>query len=398
MIPMLRITIGVVLCLTGMLAVDSRADAKTITAASCGHAHVQRALSRANDGDTVDVPRGRCAWEAFSLEKAIHLRGAGSDATHVRLEGPVTLGKSSFGSVELSGFAFALDRSASERMFVVEGPWSAEPPLIHDNVFDLTEGGRTQPTAGILRYETNGGVIYDNLFRGNWDDSGIQHKLREDEDSWSVVDTIGVRDEDGKRNLYVEDNIFEGMVNQATDFDDHSRIVFRYNVLRSSSFNTHGLATSPVGVRHFEIYNNAFGYPDNTVNQNWHIWLRGGTGVIYGNYFDDITGQMWGDNSELHLSVRAVDDGSPEGCCTQWPCKHQLGQNYDGEQQFLDTIRIWGNTGTLRPMINSGWSGVCGQDIDEYLLEGREYMFTTSAKHGYEPYPYPHPLRNVSRR
>jgi len=393
-----RFAFGVMLCFCSAFAPGSQAAAKTISAASCDHADVQRALSRANDHDTISVPAGRCVWQSFDVEKAVHLRGDGSDSTHVMLEGTVRLEKSSFGNVELSGFSFTLNRRKSRRMLVVDGRWDAEPPLIHDNVFDITDPSDLQRNAGIMLYEANGGVIYKNLFRGNWDDSGIQHKLIEDSESWSVPDTIGIRDKDGKHNLYVEDNIFEGMANQANDFDDHSRIVFRYNVLRNASFNTHGLATSPVGIRHFEIYNNAFGYPDNTVNQTWHIWLRGGTGVVYGNYFDDIRGQMYGDNYELHLSVRAMDDGTPEGCCTQWPCKHQLGQNSDGQRQFLDTIRIWGNSGTLKPHINTGWSNECGQDINEYLIEGREYMFANSPKYGYEPYPYPHPLRATHSR
>jgi hypothetical protein len=388
-----RLALGAVLCLSGAIVPAIHASAKTISAASCAHSDVQRALSRAGDNDTVAVPAGRCVWQSFEIDKAIDLRGEGSDSTHVSLEGTVRMVKSSFGNVELSGFSFTLNRKKARRMFVVDGHWDAEPPLIHDNVFDISDPTDVRDNAGILLYGANGGVIYNNVFRGNWDDSGIQHKLVEDNVSWSVADTIGIRDTDGKHNLYVEDNIFEGMANQATDFDDHSRIVFRYNVLRNASFNTHGLATSPVGIRHFEIYNNAFGYPDNTVNQTWHIWLRGGTGVVYGNYFDDIKGQMYGDNPELHLSVRAMDDGSPEGCCTKWPCKHQLGQNFDGRQQFLDTIRIWGNSGTLKPYINTGWSNECGQDIEEYLIEGREFMFANSPKYGYEPYPYPHPLR-----
>jgi hypothetical protein len=360
------------------------ATSATIAASSCQQSDVQSAISSASNGDVVSVPAGNCSWSSMSISDGIHLQGAGSGATNISVSGSITLNKNAQVSLELSGFSFTKS-GGSGPMFYVNGSWSAEPPLIHDNVFTVSN-------AGIFRYQTNGGVMYRNTFRGNLDDSGIQHKIGNDSQSWSTPDTMGVLDIDGKRNLYVEDNVFEGMANAATDFDDASRVVFRYNTLRSSSFNSHGFATSPIGIRHFEIYNNTFLYPDASVNQNWHIWLRGGTGVIFGNSFDDINGQEWGNKTELHLAVRAVYDGSPEGCCTSWPCKHQVGQNHDGSSQFTDPLYIWSNTGTLAFGFSS-WSNQCGQNINDYLQEGRDFIFASSAKANYTPYPYPHPLR-----
>lgn len=392
---------GMALVVVAACGFSPTTTAETVVAAGCDQAAVQKTISKAADGDVVEVPAGDCSWDSFEITKGIHLRGAGSDATSIVITGPITLSKSARHSLELSGFTFTMDREAAGRMFYVDGPWDAEPPLIHDNVFDISDPRYTDHNAGILGYETNGGIIYRNVFRGNLDDSGIQHKLNEDNaegESWAVADTMGIRDTDGKRNLYVEDNVFEGMANQATDFDDGARVVFRRNTLRSSSFNTHGLATAPVGVRHYEIYGNFFTYPDNMINQNWHVWLRGGTGVVYGNWFEDIKGQEWGNKREVHFSVRAVADGTPEGCCTSWPCKHQIGQNHDGDRQFLDPVRFWSNTGTLVPYINNGWEKICGQDIDDYLQDGRDFVFDTVPKRGYAPYPYPHPLRESAMR
>lgn len=362
-------------------------SAATINATSCEQSAVQAAISNASDGDIVAVPSGNCSWGSFSVSKGIHLRGAGSSATNITMTGSLTLNKQRTHSVELSGFSFTKrGGGGASRILYVNGPWEGEPPLIHDNTF-------TVENAGALRYQTNGGVIFQNVFRGNLDDSAIQHKIDNDSSSWSTADTMGTRDTNGKRNLYVEDNIFEGMANQATDFDDASRVVFRYNTVRSSSFNTHGLATSPVGVRHFEIYNNSFLYPSSSVNQNWHIWLRGGTGVIFNNQVQDIAGSQWGNKPELHFSVRAAVDGGVGGCCRSWPCKHQVGQNHDGSQQFTDPVRIWGNTGVLAWTRNGGWSNTCGQNMADYLQEGRDFIFASSPKSGYTPYPYPHPLR-----
>ena len=375
------------------LLIGQTCMAATINASNCNSSAVQSAISSADVGDIVAVPAGNCSWSSFTIPGGIHVRGAGIGITRVTVNSTVTINKHPSRSVELSGFSFSKSGSGNEvKMFRVTGPWQHEPPLIYDNEFTVSN-------AAIFSYETNGGVIYNNVFNGTWDDSGIQHVISNDTESWSNTDTIGTRDTDGKSNLYVEDNVFNGFANQGTDFDDGARVVFRYNTLNHTSFNSHGLSTSPVGIRHFEIYNNTFAYPDNNVNQNWHIWIRGGTGVIYNNNVEDINGSEWGNKTELLMSVRSAIAGGREGCCTSWPCKHQVGQNHDGNRQFLDTLTIWGNSGTLATGVHDGWSSnSCGQDIGDYLQNGRDFVVTTTAKSGYAPYTYPHPLRvNVVR-
>jgi hypothetical protein len=164
--------------------------------------------------------------------------------------------------------------------------------------------------------------------------------------------------------------------------------------MNESSWNSHGFDTSGVGNRHFEIYGNSFFYKDSSVNQNWQIWIRGGTGVVYDNAIDDITGQTWGDKPEITLSVRAASDGGgqyPGGCCTTWPCIRQVGQNHDGTSQYLDPIRFWNNSGSFRITANQAW-GTCGGPASEFIQSGRDYV-STDARPGYKAYPYPHPLR-----
>ena len=373
-----------ILMLSLVCAATQQSQAATINATSCSSSAVQEAISNAQAGDVVSVPAGNCSWGSFTIQGGIHVRGAGAGTTNVTVNGTVTINKHASRSVELSGFSFS--KNGGGRMFLVTGPWQHEPPLIHNNEFTVNG-------AQIFRYETNGGVIYNNVFRGGWDDSGLQHKIDNDSQSWSTADTLGARDTDGKRNLYVEDNVFEGMANQGTDFDDAARVVFRYNTLNNSSFNSHGLATSPVGIRHFEIYNNEFRYPDRSVNQNWHIWIRGGTGVIFDNELDDINGTQWGNKRELLLSVRAAVDGGARGCCRNWACDHQLGQNHDGNRQFLDALTIWDNAGTLAHAVEDGWSNSCGTNSSDFIQNGRDFVFSSSPKSGYTPYIYPHPLR-----
>lgn len=365
--------------------------AATINATDCNTSAVQSAIANAQAGDIVAVPAGNCSWSSFTISGGVHVRGAGTGLTNVTVNGTITINKHSSRNVELSGFSFSKSGGGnSAKMFRVYGAWRHEPPLIHDNEFTVNN-------AAIFLYGTNGGVIFGNTFRGEWDDSAIQHVIGNDNESWSTADTMGIRDSEGKLNLYVEDNVFVGMPNQATDFDDAARVVFRYNTVNNSAFNSHGLATSPIGMRHFEIYRNNFNFPE-VINQNWHIWIRGGTGVIFDNSFEDINSSYWGNKTEILMSVRAAVDGAGAGCCRSWACEHQVGQNHDGNRQFLDPLTIWDNSGTFSTGLNDGWSKSCGQNMSDFLQSGRDYVFASSAKSGYVPYTYPHPLRgNVTR-
>ncbi len=374
------------------LAVSGTVHAATISASSCAQSAVQSAVGSASNGDIVSVPAGNCSWGSFTISKAIHLRGAGSSSTTITMTGSLTFNKSPAGITRLSDFRFTKSGGGNEnRILYVSGAWSDRPMLIHDNIFQVA-------TAGAIRYQQNGGVISRNTFNCQWDESGILHKNDRDQESWASPDTMGTRDSSGERNLYVEDNTFNKCTNQGTDFDDGSRVVFRYNVLNNSSFNSHGLATSPIGVRHFEIYNNQYNYADANVNQNWHIWIRGGTGVMYGNSIQDIRGQQWGDKTEILFSVRAAADGGGGNCCRSYPCPHQVGQNHDGSRQFLDAVRIWSNSGAFRAAVSNNWSNSCGVDPNSFVQEGRDYLLASSAKSGYSAYAYPHPLRSSSPR
>src|SRR5207248_11053336 len=127
--------------------------------------------------------------------------------------------------------------------------------------------------------------------------------------SWTSADTIGNRDTNGTLNIYIEDNTFVGGTNATVDNDDASRVVFRHNTDTNSSFNSHGYDTSPFGLRHFEVYDNNFyntGAQSNDcsqiANENWAVWIRGGTGVIYNTYFDNLGGSCWGTKREIKLS------------------------------------------------------------------------------------------------
>lgn len=377
----------------GFLILSTAARAATVAAASCSQANVTTAISSAVAGDTVTVPAGSCSWSGLTISKAIHLQGAGTGVTNITITGNNTVNKQSAGVTRISKFTFIKSGGGnSSKGWTVGGNWTTEEPVIFEqNVFTLS-------SSGLFLVTVAGGVILaNNSFTAEYDDQVIQLKNASDSDgSWTTADTFGTRDTTGKANIYIEGNTFYGGTNGNTDSDDGSRVVYRYNDLTFSSVNSHGADTSTYGVRHWEIYNNTFhhtGGCDEIANQNWSIWMRGGTGVIYNNSIADIAGGCWGDKAELKFSIRGAEDVRPQGSCANvsYPVTRQLGQNYNGTSYFTDPIYIWGNTGAQDMNADWGWGNPCGLTFSDFWQEGRDYV-TGSARPSYTAYTYPHPL------
>ncbi len=377
------------------LAQPTQVFAATITSAGCSQSAVQSAIGSANVGDTVQVPSGNCSWSGLSLSKAIHLKGAGVKVTNITLTGNNTISKQAAGVTRISGFSFSKSGGGNgSKGFTIGGSWEgAEPVVIQGNEFTING-------SGLFRINVAGGVIIaDNDFKGGWDDSFIQPVDSSDSGgSWRKSDTLGARDTTGKRNHYFEDNTFYGGTNQGIDCDLSSRCVYRYNTLTYSSFNSHGKSTGPYSVRHFEVYNNEFRHPGGTSQiaaQSWAIWIRGGTGVIFNNRFDNIAGSYWGNKPEMRLSIRGAEDARPQGSCgnVRYPVPEQLGQNHNGSSYFTDPIYIWGNTGATAIDAGWTWGNPCGFNWATFFQWGRDAVNNGTPKPGYAPYTYPHPLR-----
>ena len=294
----------------------------------------------------------------------------------------------------------------------------------------------TLNTATIIDNYLAGGVIFSGItFNGNWNDFFMTIKDDSDWSSWrSVADTMGSRDTTGLYNNYIETSTFNGGSNGILDCDDNCRIVMRHNTFNESGgFNSHGDDSSPVGMRHFEIYNNSFNFPDTTCangnsslsNINQYIWLRGGTGVIYDNSFAPLSSSCWGTKPEIRGSIRGAEDDLaflPPTYTTRiascsavtYPVPNQLGQNFSGTSLFTDPIYTWGNTGTTCSLLPAGLDFAGGADPCNFTWStffqwGRDAVDSsvgsnscdngctvsavgTTAKPGYTAYTYPHPL------
>ncbi|HEY8549373.1 MAG TPA: hypothetical protein VIL35_05395 [Vicinamibacterales bacterium] len=386
------------LALSTLLMAPDGAGADTVTASSCSQSAVAAAIAAASVGDIVQVPAGNCSWSGLSINKAIHLRGAGVGQTRITLSGNNTVTKQAAGVTRITDFSFSKSGGGTAaKGWTVGGSWqNAQPVIFARNDYVISN-------SGLFRIEVAGGVIIaESTFRGEWDDSFLQLKDSSDSGgSWRTADTIGTRDVDGRLNIYIESNTFTGGTNQGLDADDAVRLVYRHNTAITSSVNSHGWDTSPVGVRHWEVYDNVFQHPGGNCttqlcNQNWLILMRGGTGVITDNRFVDIAGSYWGQKAELSFWIRGAEDARPQGSCSnvRYPVPRQVGQNHNGTAYFTDPVRIWNNSGPQDITAEWRFGNPCGLRFSDFWQEGRDYAF--SPRPGYQKYPYPHPLLNAS--
>lgn len=299
---------------------------------------------------------------------------------------------------ELSGIAFTDNQvGALNKRFLKLNGDTGKPILVHHCYFSTNNF--VERAVDIV---TKHGIIYacsfDSMF--GQDDSAIGF-LSADDTSWSTASTMGADDITGENNFYVEDCRFAAVYLQAFDFDGNSRAVVRYNVFDNSGGTSHGSDTGPDGMRHFEVYNNTWHFENqgsNTVNMDYAIMIRSGTGVITDNVIPDINSSEWGDKAEIKFVLFNIRQApqTPGGCQTVYPAFRQHGQSHNGAAYFTDPIRIWNNTGGLNqsPVMNDVTPDTCGNGLTtaDFVVLDRDYTIGM-AKPGYVKYTYPHPLR-----
>lgn len=378
---------------------------ETNWAASASQADVVTAIAATAEGGIVGIPAGSANWSGLSVSKAVEIVGSGSNSTLITLTGNNTITKDADGPTYFRHIGFTKSGGGNEsKGFTVQGEWSHEPVVFQQCYFNISGSGL------FLLNIPGGFVVNQSSFVGAYDDSFIQPKNLGDPDgSWITDSTFGTADTLGKSNIYIEHCRFYGGSNQGVDADDATRVVFRFNWCEFMSFNSHGLATSGEGVRHWEVYGNVFtnyqvaGYTSLTsvANQNWAIWIRGGTGVIFSNYLSDVAISYWGSwKAEAKFDVRAQQDNSGPGYGTtspptakysagtgNYPRERQLGQSWSsagsnayglngGNGDYItDPIYVWHNSG---PGISGTWfkdwaNNTSWGSAPTYFVAGRDY-------------------------
>lgn len=405
----------------------------TTNAASASQADVGTAIASASVGDTVQIPAGTATWTSFSIAKSVNIKGAGKTSTVITFGTGNSITKQSAGVTRFQDMGFTKSSGGTaSKGCSLSGSWlSAEPIIFEDCRFDVSNSGLFEAyTLGIIfakcHWYINDSGSENSILKVNYDElsggSTAGYSV-----SWKTNDSMGTNDTVGKRNVYIEDCYVRYGSAQAFDFDNGSRVVVRGCRFDLGALNSHGLDTSGIGERHWEIYDNQFrfasakselGVADSSeyANLNWLIWIRGGTGVIYNNAIEDISSGYWGDKPEGKFDIRSAQDGSGAGYgdygdgrawlssgSGAYPRQHQIGVNWNSgvgtnSGYFIDPVYIWGNTGTgtsgggFLGFANGGaWGSQTG-----YFTSGTDYFNGGSAKSGYTAYTYPHPLRSTT--
>lgn len=320
-----RIRFVVAMSLLFGFAVAAGAEAATVTAASCSQEDVQAAIDSASDGDTVVLPAGTATWTTSAAnapavvisrkgsEKEITLQGAGIDKTIITdatgdqcFQVAIKSSESGIWSgvkekpFRITGFTF---KGAGDNAVLLAGgtDWRIDNCKFENSGRSLWVDG-----SGVIDH-----CIFDKAENGQCvfvSHSGYGGGSHGD-GSWSSPLTLGTADA-----VYIEDctfNYYSQSPNAALDGCYGARVVFRHNTVNNGNIGNHGTESSGRGrsIRSYEIYNNTFAMDI----KQWHftaMFLRGGTGVIFGN---TLTGGYT--NAVLATNYRSRTAYAPWGKC-----------------------------------------------------------------------------------
>ncbi len=383
----------------------------------------------ATAGDLILVVAGTSAWNSSAtFNKALTWRGAGVGVTNIAFTGAaegIVITKQ-VGTIKFQDFSFSTNSGgAGNHPILINGSWTGTNPIIFEWNALSTE------TYTLITSTSPGGIIWaHNAITADYNSGPLTIKDPTNSNgSWTTDPTMGTDDTSGLLNAYFEQNTVYGSTNGVFDCDDGCRIVVRHNDFTYGMFNSHGYDSSPYGMRHFELYSNTYsrGDPDNLFscnppfnnlcigNVNQAVWIRGGTGAIYNNQFEDTYSSTWGHKPIIRINARAY--GQPTlpniglTCMSivgAAPLPRQPGQSYVSGSQVTDPIYFWGNTngsgGSTWDLaevddFGDGWND-CSNPWSDFFNWGTDAINQPisggSAKPGYTAYTYPHPLVSVN--
>jgi hypothetical protein len=394
---------------------------------------VQAAINAASNGAVITIRNGSYTWSRQVTNRkntAIHLIAESLGGVTIRRVyrggNMQVLNASPNGYVELGGIHFTshLDGANDNYSFTVVANQLVSgglPILIHDCSF-ITGYEYALHVAG------NGGVVWNCSFATHSDSLGGISFVNTSETCapWNQPDTLGgsptkygTGDPNGTRNTYVESCYFRDAWTAMANWDDNSRIVWRYNQMYNACCASHGQETSIWGTRQWEVYGctfiyttsgKAFGGTKYPLNLNYWLEIRGGTGVVTNNAIDDIPNK-----SGIQLNVFSINRRDSIPCQTAYPAARQTGQGWsatstatygtpvvekDGTGDVTDPLYVWSNSGTETNdpgyvALNQYKPDQCGngEKIGTFLQENRDY-FVNVAMPEWTPFTYPHPLRS----
>jgi len=370
-----------------------------IEAESCSQAHVEAAIASANNGDTVRIPAGECTWaSAITLAKEIAIIGAGVGSTVITNYGfSVTDGTDNW---RISGIEWTTSLSIT---FIAMSSLYSETG--HQD-FRIDHCSFKGANIGIAAWGKSKGVIDNNEF-----DSCLYavDVTGGNTTRWGQDTGLG-----GVDFVFIENNHFKATQRSITHCvtgNYTAKYVIRHNIFEESAsyrlgdvIDMHGCghSTNGRGGRAFEIYDNQFIKKRTEFSRA--IRIRGGTGVIFGNVFDESSGHKWngaaGDYFNFteyrvakFMGMQATSCNATEWCPLGdggegYPCCDQIGR---GKNQALEPTYVWGNEDHLGNPITTITIHDNGEPVGDYIQKDRDYY--KSAMPGYSAYAYPHPSR-----
>ncbi len=383
------------------------ASGNVITPASLSFDDVQNAINEAKDGEIVLLPEGDVVWtkRLSIVNKGITLKGQGVDKTIIHCEEKAT-------QLDLKvceGKPFRITGIEFHNLHIymngkVHGWRIDHCNFINDentNVLRLT-----QISNGVMDHcsVTNGNIV---CWGGGANANGNE--------SWKTPLRLGSAD-----SPYIEDCIFDHNVyGCVVDASHGGKYVFRNNISYNGFITAHSLQNTKTdgtfgrGTRSYEIYNNKIMSVDkgNGLTNFRAIFVRAGTGVIYNNEVNNISGDPFEvlcaiDNLRSYRAqdflgmadgTSPYDGNDPQYGNSGYPALDQIGRSTDAGEgdlyhpQLSEPLYGWNNTFNGKPRnITLGNTHAEGNLIAEHIKEGRDYYNTVHPS--YEAYTYPHPL------
>jgi len=364
-------------------------NAATITAKSGSSTDIQAAVNLAKTGDTVAIPAGTFQYsgQVFAPD-GIHIKGAGMNSTylikndnlstwHAMITVDAKTGQPFiFSDITLQGRLDALQgtnrttavTSVTDQGLVIYG--AAKNVQIYNARFTkfIRAGIEFVGSSGTVPGQQTG-VIFHNQFTDNWFvNLGYGIAINGSPNTWNQSVTLGTANA-----LFIEDNNFT-LNRHCVAADNGAIYVARYNTVVNNyqdagAFDAHGLSPSwPRGTRAVEIYNNRV---SNGIRRFAGAEIRGGSGVLWGNTWSGVT----------HGIALILEPPPASQPLTAYPAKDQIGNP--------DKLYVWSNTSSGDNVYLNPTTDPHG--INYWLQPNRDYFL--SAKPGYTPYTYPHPLR-----
>src|SRR6266550_5280921 len=340
----------------------------TFTAASCSYANVNAIINgpthTAINGDTIVIPLcpGGVTWVSnLAIPATITLIGQGAGNT-------VIIDGTSKGDSNCQGVTSLMTATVSVRISSMTITGSGPPAFnCGESANHISLGGSSHQVrvdhitfnpfvTAIAFFSDVWGVVDHNTFNtpvtGNPPFTTMVHHESwlgvgsYGDNSWAQADTFGQAGA-----IYIENNSYNYQSNAFPTgcFDEEAggRVVFRFNT-GCPFVGMHGLDSSGRlrSGRSWEIYNNTFTAKVNSLaNMYTGVFLRGGTGFIFNNAFNDVLGSPYLTLVQLN-SYRDTSgyapwglSYSPEECDGRGPFDTNTGTVYaSGTASAISTL------------------------------------------------------------